>query len=120
MSLVVKWKIFHFGNTPFGNIQVTMALFETSRQEFETPVTFQLGAISSDEVGRQGTEVNSNSPIGASIKKMSIQLWNHQTNDWSVKVTVWDNGQVNTNNNSYKVKSKDSKKVKVIISETDE
>ena len=84
---------------PFGNIQVTMALFETSRQEFETPVTFQLGAISSDEVGRQGTEVNSNSPIGASIKKMSIQLWNHQTNDWSVKVTVWDNGQVNTNNN---------------------
>ena len=31
-----------------------------------------------------------------------------------------DYGTLNTNNNSYKVKSKDSKKVKVIISETDE
>ena len=30
---------------------------------------------------------------------MSIQLWNHQTEDWSTKVTVWDNGQVNTNAN---------------------
>ena len=31
-----------------------------------------------------------------------------------------DYGTLNTNNNSYKVKSKDSKKVKVIILETDE
>ena len=84
---------------PFGNVQVTMAMFETSRQEFETPVTLQLGAISNDDVATTGSEVNSNNPTGSSIKKMSIQLWNHQKKDWSVKVTVWDNGQVNTNNN---------------------
>ena len=84
---------------PFGNVSVTMAMFEVNRQEFETPVSFQLGAIASDEVGQSATEVASNSPTGSSIKKMSIQLWNHQTEDWSTKVTVWDNGQVNTNAN---------------------
>ena len=83
----------------FGNVSLTMALFETNEQVFETPVTMKLGSIASDAVGQQGTEVNSNDPIGSSIKKMSIQLWSHSREEWTSKVTVWDNGQVNTNGN---------------------
>ena len=42
----------------------------------------------------------SNITTGGRIKRLSIRLWDKKSSSWSKKVAVWDNGQLDTNNNN--------------------
>ncbi|UNH61209.1 hypothetical protein SSZBM1_92 [Synechococcus phage S-SZBM1] len=78
---------------------LTMILHNVTENSFEVPFSATIGTTVDDDLVSGRTEVISdNAAGGGSIKKLSIQIWDNDEKDWSEKVYVWDNGQLNTNN----------------------
>ena len=84
-----------------GNTSVGFILYDVNDGVFEKPWNVNLitSPGAGEAVGRSRTV--SNDPVSVdtgSVKKLSIQLWDHISEAWTDKVYVWDNGgQLNTN-----------------------
>ena len=89
---------------------VSWIIFDRDDQVFEKPWQYDIGTtpITGEAMGR--TEVTSNDPrigdytgsnisSGGRIKKLSIRLWDKPRRQWTDKVYVWDQGQLDTNAN---------------------
>ena len=82
----------------FGNASVNF-IFLANNSEFSGSWSARLGTISADENIAGRSEAYASNPYGGgSIKKMSVEVWDHERNEWSTSVACWDNGQLNTNN----------------------
>jgi len=91
-----------------GMASLGLALFDRAAQVFEKPWNFDVGTTPNTGEAQGRTEVASANPringqtganitSGGRIKKVSIQLWDYRQNEWTDKVSVWDQGQLDTN-----------------------
>jgi len=83
-----------------GLASLGFAIFDRDDQVFEKPWNMDLGTSPATGEVERRSEVTSETPRtdnNGRIKRMSIRLWDQQNKAWSKKVTVWDNGQLNTN-----------------------
>ena len=92
----------------YGNASLGFILMDTNDDKFEKPWNVNLitaggageGAGRSNTYGTGRTSSqNTSSPDTdqGRIKKLKIALWDHREEKWTDPVTVWNNGQVNTN-----------------------
>ena len=93
----------------YGNASVGFILMDTGDNKFEKPwnVSLTTAGGAGEGAGRSNTygtgrtsSQNTSSPDTdqGRIKKLKIALWDHREDKWTDPVTVWNNGQVNTNN----------------------
>jgi hypothetical protein len=106
---VIKFEIATIQRGPrSGLASLGFVIFDRDDLVFEKPWNMDLGTTPvtgeveqrsevTSENPRVGTQTGSSITTGGRIKKMSIRLWDSQNKAWSKKVTVWDNGQLDTN-----------------------
>ena len=107
----LKFEIDDIERGPSAGIStVSWIIFDRDDQVFEKPWQYDIGTtpITGEAMGR--TEVTSNEPrigdytgpnisSGGRIKRLSIRLWDRPRRQWTDKVYVWDQGQLDTNAN---------------------
>lgn len=107
----IKWKIEEIKRGPrSGLASLGFILFDRDEEVFEKPWNLDVGTMPITAEAESRSEVVSDFPrvgnqvglgnisTGGRIKKMSIRLWDKKSKQWTPKVTIWDNGQVDTNN----------------------
>ena len=107
----LKFEIDDIERGPSAGIStVSWIIFDRDDQVFEKPWQYDIGTtpITGEAMGR--TEITSNEPrigdytgpnisSGGRIKRLSIRLWDRPRRQWTDKVYVWDQGQLDTNAN---------------------
>ena len=101
---LIKFEIVAIQRGPRSSLaSLGFAIFDRDDQVFEKPWNMDLGTTPATGEVERRSEITSETPVTVpndktgKIKKMSIRLWDAANEAWSRKVTVWDNGQLNTN-----------------------
>jgi|SaaInlV_100m_DNA_5_1039725.scaffolds.fasta_scaffold02999_3 hypothetical protein len=106
---VIKFQVVEIQRGPrTGLASLGLAIFDRDDNVFEKPWNVDLGTTAITGEVEQRSQITSDNPrvgtqsglsitTGGRIKKMSIRLWDIEAKTWSKKVTVWDNGQLDTN-----------------------
>lgn len=109
---VIKFQIVAIQRAPrTGLASLGFAIFDRDDNVFEKPWNVDLGSMPITNEAENRSQITSDNPrvgnlsglsitTGGRIKKMSIRLWDVEAKTWSKKVTVWDNGQLDTNGNN--------------------
>lgn len=107
----LTFKVSNISRGPaLGHTSLGLILYEPSEELFEKPWQMRLFTTPAATEAQGRSTTNSNSPNTSDdvtgdgdqgrIKRLQIQLWDHRSKEWSGKVRVWSNGQVDTNDDN--------------------